>query len=183
MKIELSEKQVETIRNMLYENNGKLAASTRKKMREIKFRAYSERFKMMFKIEDILFLSLFMDGSGYLVLDSVSDILDESIKRKVGRFDKNGWYEIDIESAQLVLMQYTGLKDKNGVEIFEGDIIDFAREYRGKRINGEVIFKRGIWKLKQFNGVMSDLTRVAWTCKKVVGNIYENLELLEENRK
>ena len=77
-------------------------------------------------------------------------------------------------------MQYTGLKDKNGVEIYDGSIIRFVlgdyniREYVEEVVYSDGAFWCGNWLL--FDAKMNDDNL------EVLGNIYENPELLEGNQ-
>lgn len=78
------------------------------------------------------------------------------------------------------LMQSTGLKDKNGKEIFEGDILT-SQNYP---VKGVVEFRTdlGLWVhyLKGYN-YFEYLGNVAGS-KEIIGNIYENPDLLEDNK-
>ncbi len=95
------------------------------------------------------------------------------------------------------VMQYTGVKDKNGVEIYEGDVLQFsdkwewyrgefkARWYRAKHARldtkGEVKFADGWFYIYDDPDGQDRLGVPVHNCYsiEVIGNIHENLELLE----
>ena len=133
-------------------------------MREIKFRFWDKKRKYMYEVASLHF-------TRNKVMSHIKPGLGGHVR--------------DLDSNDIILMQYTGLKDKNGKEIYEGDIVkstmhygdDFGNpvgEAEGQIIEVKWLEKKG----EQMVGFsffpcddMYDL--------EVIGNIYENPELLK----
>lgn len=93
--------------------------------------------------------------------------------------DEDSWNGDLISNNDLNLMQSTGFRDKNGKEIFEGDIVDSE----GGFTTGVVEFRSD---LGMFVSTLIKYNNFERLCNahglvKVIGNIYENPELLEVN--
>ena len=78
----------------------------------------------------------------------------------------------------LVIMQSTGFKDKNGKEIFEGDIVKMAKDAYSALTYYEIVRHRGGAYRFESNQHGCELWLRHTNCE-VIGNIYENPELLE----
>ena len=117
-------------------------------MREIKFRAWNKNTKQMIDLKAITPLALDISANGIFL-----PFRDD-----------------------LILMQYTGLKDKNGQEIYEGDIVKHLT-YGG---NYPVTYscENTGYGLKTRRGSMH-LCSDCCPNLEVIGNIYENKELLD----
>lgn len=124
-----------------------------------RFRAWNTATKEMHGVDDIV--SIDFEKKQFCV--------------KTLFFGKFSYYDLD----DIVLMQSTGLTDKNGKEIFEGDIID-----------SEDVSFAGVVELRQDLGMFvntlikyNNFERLCnvTSSRKIIGNRWENPELLEVN--
>jgi len=117
-------------------------------MRQIKFRAWDKKYKIM---------------TACVTLKHISE----------------GFEGIN----NNIVMQFTGLKDKNGKEIYEGDLIKFW-DYLGEVYyeDGQYVFSE-VEPYKYYELYYIDLRSMIYEEQQeieVIGNIYENPELLKE---
>lgn len=120
-------------------------------MKDIKFRAWD-------KIKKI-----FIDKANFRI-NGWGDAWEEFRYAGINSFDKNN----------LIISQFTGLLDKNGTEIYEGDIIHIKSIIDDEEFNLQVEFRLSGF----FVGQSGELFLWNRECE-VIGNIYENPELLE----
>lgn len=153
-------------------------------MREIKFRAWNTKVKLMsntFNLGDL---------EGYEGECNAVNIIGfgNLCSHNGGKY--LAYPQIDSDNGinqELIIMQFTGLKDKNGKEIYEGDIIRcdtwIICEYRGTpEIIASIIFNDGSFIIRGINEkalVRLDKETIKQYNIKKIGNIYENPDLLE----
>lgn len=88
------------------------------------------------------------------------------------------WHEVYPETVG----QYTGLTDKNGTKIFEGDIVAGVLHWLEKKKNGIVAFRDGSFGLLWYRGDIEQFNPFTSICNvtyEVIGNIHDNPELLK----
>lgn len=134
-----------------------------------KFRAWVKIGKRMVFSDDILTIDY-----------ENKEIVTQQVYFENGLPDDRDIYCYDFDGIEL--MQSTGLKDKNGKEIFEGDVVRQVRTQpttENETITGVVTMLEGAWL------IMNDCEQLAsflWSEtdeNEIIGNVYENPELLE----
>ena len=132
-------------------------------MRELKFRAWDKKDEVM----------VAFDYSNFAVVG-------EMVRNYALGYDSEGNYR---RRDNITCMQYTGLKDKNGVEIYEGDIIQYSTFYYGnKRERKDVVEWIDDMQDDSFGEPLSMGYRFYGSEIEVIGNIYEHGHLLGANQ-
>ena len=130
-------------------------------MREIKFRAWDKKDKII--MQDVYMCRVNME------------LVD--FKRSM----EGPRWTVNMECEDIVLMQYTGLKDKNSKEIYEGDIVKMSHGSLSK-----VYFSGGSFQVDvggALIGLRLDyLGRYKNKFIEVIGNIYENPDLVNKKK-
>jgi uncharacterized phage protein (TIGR01671 family) len=154
-------------------------------MREIKFRAWDKYKSKMHYLTDSKTEIEFDSSVSFIPVMWECVVYDENgkIQEFFGSHERHDYddYNWNFDETGNVLMQYTGLKDINGKEIYEGDILNMT--YHGSvsivkpEIKGVVGFERCSFIIEE-NGL--SLGKIGRSLE-VIGNIYMNPELLGNN--
>ena len=119
-------------------------------MREIKFRAWDINKKKYYYGVQNTYESIIGDSFGNILNDD-----------------------------ELIVEEFTGIKDKNGVEIYEGDII--CQQMRFVETNSVIFWQEDKARFAvNLEGFITTITKPQEHSYEVIGNIHENADLLEE---
>jgi uncharacterized phage protein (TIGR01671 family) len=147
-------------------------------MREIKFRAWSKSENLMGEV------------TGFRFSKSQYPCVDVRFKQNGKIINERYCFGQEDGCDSVILMQFTGLYDKNGTEIYEGDIVELTNTYKGMNTKSivEIDFIdftfAGKWAEEyspsgyMYNPLGSYNFPIVTI--EVIGNIYENPELLKE---
>lgn len=154
-------------------------------MREFKFRAWDKNNSCMYYSNDIGDDIIWtLDKDGICVHEQYQKVCPNT------GVISYGWQKVE-----TVIMQFTGLTDKNGKEIYEGDIVKIVQDYSIKYANKpEPSFPFDSIAKIDFDSVNAKFTLEndeeqtgigyyagwsGWNWLEIIGNIYSNPELLE----
>lgn len=135
-------------------------------MRSLKYKAYIKEYDKVVSVDR---LGLNWDGSVQEIIVSEKELEG-----------KDEW--TDFQKEQFELMQYTGCKDKNGIEIYDGYIVKITLTETQKTRRGEVIYydDNACYLVKTaneeyFTFMSADICEI-----EVLGNIFQNRDLLSK---
>jgi len=150
------------------------------KNRIIKFRAWDKENKKMYNC-----CELYITPNGEIIKVGIWRHEEEK---------KGAFGDLNVGDNKFIVIQFTGLKDKNEKEIFEGDIVKLIKKIEGNVVISEIFFNKDRvgfdlrFNNKKYNLIiLGEIVRKfpnnsLWKNLKVIGNEFENPELLGDKK-
>ena len=135
-------------------------------MRTIKFRAW---------VKSMVTEETGMYYPSVIKMDSVGNVM-------VFYTDEKGGFKFKDDTCKFELMQFTGLKDKNGKEIYEGDIMEQKILDDSKHTENSRFLVKYLQEIGSYNFYDNTFGEFREDEYIVIGNIYENKGLLNGNK-
>lgn len=142
--------------------------------RELKFRVFDKKQNKFLKIRD------FIEEAWHYRFNGVAGYGDLGIS--ASRISENGEISSRLfyDNNRFKIEQLTGLYDKHGKEIYEGDIVKFKGLFDiGKYENVEIVFDKGEFCIKWRGSICHNLLASNRDSIEVIGNIHQNKDLLK----
>lgn len=140
-------------------------------MRELKFRVWDKRYNHFTKPETYDYLCYAIKSDGELLHVAIKDICRKA------------------EQEELLIQQFTGLKDKNGREIYEGDLVNFyipgqahgpeREDFKNEEVWWDIDSAGFVFGKSYYDG-WHGLHPYEIKDIEIVGNIFENPELIKK---
>lgn len=141
-------------------------------MRNIKFRAWDTKKKK------------WLDSSEYQLGWINNELVINPVYNGKGYMDEEWSSSVDLESDlsdHVELMQYTGLLDKNGKEIYEGDILQYNyQNYKSSHLETIKWYENGFFHFQNEDVLFGCKASMSSVYYEIIGNIFENPELLNQ---
>lgn len=138
--------------------------------RNIKFRAWDNKTEQIFMVSGIMF-----DTGDVFSVEDLQTGYESGLSFDPPEVSAEYGRKMD----EVDLMQFTGLKDKNGVDIYEGDIVRANKFYP----HAVIAYHAPRFLIRQGNGVCDDFEPDEWGEFEVIGNVHENRDLLPSSEK
>lgn len=144
-------------------------------MRTIKFRAWDKEYEKM----------TYFDDEDYEYNPPLVFRLDQVFKKN-SNYDDYEDFEYNDITDKVEVMQYTGLHDKNGKEIYEEDIVFIKGDTELLDIKGKVEYSNGFaqYIITNTGDIINEAEPLGdYEDIEVIGNVFENKELLNETNR